>query len=381
MPAAGLEQHEIIVIGAGQAGLAAAYELGRRGHEVLVLEANDRVGDTWRGRYASLRLYSPAGADTLPGYPFPLPARSFPTGQQMGDYLEAYVAHHRLAVRTGVSVEQLDDAGAAGADGGSFRITTNRGALAADRVVVATGGFNRPRVPEFTAELDPAIRQLHSSEYRSPDQLRDGAVLVVGFSHSGADIAHEVANAGHETILSGKGHGQLPFPIDSWRGRYIGWPLARFMATRILTLSTPIGRKMAPNVRRGGAPLLRIRRPELEAAGVDLREARTVGVSDGRPRLADGSVLQVGNVVWCTGFRPDFSWIRLPLKTQDGWPVQQRGVVPAVPGLYFLGLPFLHSFASMLVLGAPLDARHVADHISRSSQADAMARAGSSAAA
>ena len=379
MPGTGAEHHAVIVIGGGQAGLSAAYHLSQRGRDCVLLEASDRIGDVWRQRYESLRLYSPASADTLPGMRFPLPGRSFPTGRQMGDYLEAYASHHRLPVRTGVRVDELGPAEDADADAASFRITTSQGTFSADQVIVAMGGFRNPRVPDFAAELDPAIRQLHSSEYRSPDQLQPGPVLVVGFSHSGADIAHEVATAGHTTILSGKGHGQIPFAIDSWRGRYLGWPIARFVTTRILTLGTPIGRKMAPKVRRGGAPLLRIRRPELQAAGVDLRELRTVGVTGGRPRLADGTVLEVGNVIWCTGFRPDYSWIRLPLEMEDGWPVQHRGVAASVPGLYFLGIPFLHSFASMLVLGAPRDARYVVERIAEGPARVSSARAGSSA--
>jgi putative flavoprotein involved in K+ transport len=376
----GSEHHATIVIGGGQVGLAAAYELTRRDHDVLVLEARRRIGDTWRDRYESLRLYSPASADSLPGLRFPLPSRSFPTGRQMGDYLEAYVAHHGLPVRADVHVTEVSAMNGAAEGPNPFRITSSQGTFTADQVVVATGGFQHPRVPEFAADLDPAIVQLHSSAYHNPSQLGDGPVLVVGFSHSGADLAHEAAIAGHRTILSGKGHGQLPFPIDSRRGRYLGWPLARFLTTRVLTLRTPIGRKMAPKVRRGGAPLLRIRRPELEAAGVELREARTEGVTEGRPRLADGSVLDVKNVIWCTGFRPDFGWIRLPFETVDGLPAQDRGVVAAVPGLYFLGLPFLSSFASMLVLGAPRDARHVADHIVRNGTRAAALPSASSAA-
>jgi putative flavoprotein involved in K+ transport len=159
--------------------------------------------------------------------------------------------------------------------------------------------------------------------------------------------------------LSGRAHGELPFPIDTWRGRHIAWPLLRFVGSTVLTLGTPIGRRLAPKVRAGGGPLLRIRRTELRAAGVDLREERTVGSADGRPVLSDGTVLDVANVVWCTGFRPDYGWIEPSITDATGWPVQHRGVVEGVPGLYVLGMPFLYAFTSMLVAGAARDARYI----------------------
>ncbi|HEX9633988.1 MAG TPA: portal protein, partial [Candidatus Limnocylindria bacterium] len=157
-------------------------------------------------------------------------------------------------------------------------------------------------------------------------------------------------------------HGQLPFSVDSRRG-VLAWPIMRFVAWNLLTLSTPIGRKMAPQVRKGGGPLLRIRRSDLERAGVERFEARTTGVSDGRPMLADGTVLDVANVIWCTGFRPDYGWIDLPVIGEDGWPMEYRGVVDPTPGIYFLGIPFLYSFTSMLVIGAGRDAAYVVERI------------------
>jgi putative flavoprotein involved in K+ transport len=364
-------RHSVIVIGGGQTGLAAGYHLAKRGIDFVILEASRRVGDVWRGRYASLRLYSPARYDRLPGLPFPLPGHAFPTGQQMADYLETYARHHGLPVETGVralDVRASDDDGRSG----GYTVSAEGGSYEADQVIVATGAFQRPHVPDFAADLDPAIRQIHSADYRSPDQLAEGPVLVVGLSHSGADIAHEIARHGHRTFVSGKAHGQLPFSVDSRRAR-VFWPLLRFLASNVLTLDTPIGRKMAPMVRQGGGPLLRHRRGDLEAAGVTLHEARTVGADDARqPKLADGTSLKVANVVWCTGFRPDYSWIHLPILNEHGWPDQKRGVLDATPGLYVLGMPFLHGFSSMLVLGAGRDAAHVVDRVT--ARADAAGR-------
>lgn len=351
------ERHEAVVIGAGQSGLAASYHLMRHGVEHVVLEAQSRIGDNWRTRYESLVLYSPAKYDSLPGLAFPLPPNAFPTGNQMADYLERYAAHHGLPVRTGLTVTALR-----GSEDGGYAVQAGEHRFEAGQVVIANGPFVVPRVPEFAEQLDPNIRQIHSADYRNPSQLRDGPVLVVGVSHSGADLAMELKAAGHRTYLSGRDHGQLPFSADSRRGR-AAWPLMKFVALNVLTLRTSVGRRMAPKIRAGGGPLLRHRRADLRNAGIEWSPARTVGVEAGKPMLADGQVLDVANVVWCTGFRPDYSWVELPILGDDGWPMQERGVVVSSPGLHVLGIPFLSGFTSMLVLGAGRDAALVASRM------------------
>lgn len=349
------ERVETLVIGGGQAGLAAGYHLARRGLPSLILDANERVGDSWRRRWPSLRLYSSARNDELPGMRFPAPSSSFPTAGEMADYLEAYAERHELPVRSGVAVDELHR------DGDGYVALAGTRRFEADNVIVATGAFTDPYTPDFAAELDPAVRQLHSNDYRSPGQLQKGTTLVVGAAHSGADIAYEVA-ATRPTLLSGRETGQLPFPIDSRRGRAI-WPLLRFAWMHVLTVRTPIGRKARRKIRSHGGPLLRIRSGDLEAAGVE-RVPRTAGVEGGMPILEDGRVVEAANVVWCTGFRNDYAWIHFPLPLdEDGFPAQERGAVAGLPGLYFAGLLFLDSFSSMLILGAGRDARRVVDHI------------------
>jgi putative flavoprotein involved in K+ transport len=348
---------ETLIIGAGQAGLSAGYHLQRRGLPFVILDADERIGDHWRQRWDSLRLYSPARADGLPGMPFPAPALHYPTGREMGDYLVAYAARFGLPVRNGVRVDRLDPT----EDG--FRARTSDGRqIRARQVIVATGAFQRPSVPSVAKDLDPAIRQLHSHEYQNPGQLRDGPVLVVGLSHSGADIAYEVAKR-HRTIVAGKSHGQLPVAVIDTPKARIAWPIISFVFAHVLTIRTPMGRRMRAEIRKGGGPLLRVRLPDLDAAGVERHDAKVVGVRDGRPALADGTVLDVANVVWCTGYRRDHSWIGAQVVGADGWPEEVRGVSPTVPGLYFLGIPFSYAFTSMLVDGAGRDAAYVVDRI------------------
>jgi putative flavoprotein involved in K+ transport len=352
------ERIDTVVIGAGQAGLSAGYHLAQQQRPFVILDADERIGDHWRHRWDSLRLYSPAKYDSLPGRRFPAKADHWPTGREMGDYLEIYAAWHRLPVRSGVRVDRVDPVG----DG--FLVTTADGArLEARQVIVATGPFRAPYIPPVATDLDPSVVQLHSHAYRNPSQVPDGPVLVVGLSHSGADIALELAKAGHRTYLAGKAHGQMPFAVTDSRRAFLGWPVVEFVFMHLLTIRTPMGRRMRPHVRQGGGPLLRVRLPDLDRAGVERHDAKVVGVTHGQPTLADGTVLPVTSVIWATGYRPDYGFINAPITGPDGWPEETRGVSPTVPGLYFLGVPFQYAFTSMLVTGAGRDARFVVDRI------------------
>jgi putative flavoprotein involved in K+ transport len=351
------ERHETVIVGAGQAGLSVGYHLAKRDRPFLIVDANERVGDNWRRHWDSLRLYSPARLDGLPGMPFPAPPWSVPTKDETATYLEEYATRFQLPIRGGTSVQAISK------NGRGYVVACGDRRLEADNVVVATGTFGRPYTPALAAELDPAIRQLHSSEYKNPDSLRDGPVLVVGAAHSGADVAMDVARD-HETVLCGRDTGQVPFDIEGRPGRAV-WRVLSFLARRVLTTRTPMGRKMRSKIRSHGGPLLRYKRGDLAAAGIERVTARAVGVRDGLPLLDDGRAVEVANVIWCTGFKQDFSWIELPINGEDGWPQEERGVVPSAPGLYFTGLAFQYAFSSMLILGAGRDAEYVAKRIAR----------------
>jgi putative flavoprotein involved in K+ transport len=351
------EHFDTIVIGGGQAGLASGYYLKQQGRDFVILDAHQRIGDAWRKRWDSLRLFTPARYNGLPGMPFPAPAHSLPSKDEMADYLETYAARFALPVRTGVMVNRLSK------QGDRFVVAGGSLRFEALNVVVATGAYHAPRIPAFAAELDPAIVQMHASQYRRPAQLRDGGVLVVGAANSGAEIALEVSRA-HQTWLSGRHPGNEPTRPGSAADRLMT-PLIWFVFSHVLTVNTPIGRKAAAQLRSHGIPLARVRPDDLLAAGVERVHARTVGVRDRLPMLADGRILDVANVIWCTGFSPGFEWIDLPIFGHDGEPRHERGVVASHSGLYFVGLFFQSAAISSLVGGVGRDAEYIVQDIAR----------------
>jgi putative flavoprotein involved in K+ transport len=348
------ERVETVIIGGGQAGLVTGYHLRRRERPFVILDANERVGDAWRQRWDSLRLLTPARYSGLPGWQLPAPGLSFPTKDEVADYLEAYAAKFELPVRTGVSVDGVRR------ERNRYVVTSPAGRFEADNVVVASGSHHSPRIPDFAAELDPRIVQLHSSEYRNPTQLREGATLVVGAGNSGAEIALEVSRT-HPTSLSGRDVGQLPVKHGINAARFV-LPLVRFAGTHMLTVRTPMGRKVRPYFLTNGAPLIRTKRKDLVAAGVELLP-RTTQEQDGFPVLEGGRILAVANVIWCTGFHPGFAWIDLDIFGDDRRPVHRRGVVPDQPGLYFVGLQFQYAATSDVLPGVGRDAEYIAEQL------------------
>jgi putative flavoprotein involved in K+ transport len=351
-------QHiETLVIGAGQAGLSTAYHLRKRHRECLVVDGLDRIGDNWRRHYDSLRLFTPSRADGLDGTPFPGDPWAFPTKDEFAAYLELYAVEHDLPVRMRTRVDRLGVR-----DGGGFTASLGGEEITCDNVVVATGTFGRtPQVPALAGEIDPRIRQLHSSEYHRPDQLPAGPTLVVGASSSGLDIAYELAET-RPTTLVGPDRGNIPLEWGSWRFR-AAFPAIEFAFNHVLTRRTPMGRTAMQQLRHHGVPQLRVKRSHLAARGVEWVTEHVVGAADGLPCLEDGRAFEVAGIVWATGFRQVFDWIDLPLPVEDGWPVEYRGVVDAVPGLYFCGLAFQYCFASGEVNGVGRDAAYLADRI------------------
>lgn len=351
-----IEMTDVVVVGAGQAGLAAGYYLRRAGLSAVLLDRHERVGESWRERWDTLRLFTAAKYSGLPGMPFPGPRGRYPSKDEVADYLERYAREMSLPVRLGVHVRRVAEADG---PGGRFDVVTDAGVYRATGVIVASGGWYEPRVPGFAADLDPQIVQFHSSRFRRASQVRNGPVLVVGASNSGAEIAANTARI-HETWLAGRDTGQMPFAADGAGARVID-PLFWFAMNHLLTTSNPVGRRTIAAIRDHGEPLERVRRPDLDKAGVRRFTSRVNGVRGGQPMLADGKVLHPSTVIWATGFQRGYDWIDLstPVVDDDGWPLQERGMSTRVPGLAFVGLPFQRSGASALLGGVGRDARYI----------------------
>ena len=344
-----------IVIGGGQAGLSVGYHLAKRGVSFQILDANRQIGDAWRNRWDSLRLFNPARYAGLPGSRFPARGDSFPTKDQMADYLADYAQRLHLPVRSGVRVDRLWK------EGDRFIMTAGTQRFEAENIVVAMANYQQPKVPVFARDLDPELVQLHSHEYRNPSQLREGGVLIVGVGNSGADIGIEVARS-HPTWISGQESGHIPWRIETFISRYFLVRLIRFLGHHVLTVKTKLGRKLRPKLLSSAAPLVRVKPEDLIAAGI-VRVPRVTGVTNGLPLLADERTLNVKNVIWCTGYEHSFPWIDLPIFGEHGEPMHELGIVDKVPGLYFVGLHFLYSMTSATLMGVGRDAERIAKAI------------------
>ena len=340
-----------IIVGAGQAGLSAGYHLIKTNEDFIIIDANSRVGDSWRKRWDTLHLFTPSQLDGLPGFPFPASKDTMPSKDEMADYLEKYAEKFKLPIRLQEKVNRIS-----GSQPG-FEISTSKGVLTCERLIIATGTNPLPRIPDFAKDLDKSIHQVHSSQYLNPDSLPAGSVLVVGAGTSGVEIAIELAKS-RQTYISG----HPTFHIPDLLFRYAGW-LFWWFASNILSTSTPVGRKAKKRLVKGGGPLVNVSVKDLVAAGVK-QVPRVAGVENGQPKLEDGHNIPVSTVLWATGFKPDFSWIDLKVTySERGWPETNRGVSEDVKGLYFLGLLFQYSLTSGLVGGVGRDAAFIVKHI------------------
>lgn len=343
-----------VIIGGGQAGLAAGYHLAQRGADFIILDENARTGDSWRKRWNSLKLFTPSKFNSLPGVPFPKPRNYLPTKNEVADYLEEYVSRNKLPVRHQTKVKELNR------DGQGYRISVGDFIFNAKNVIVATGPFQEPHMPTFAKELDPAILQSHSSLYCKPEEFPARSILVVGAGNSGAEISLELARAGRQVWLAGRDVGLIPAngPLGkAFDGRLIWWVMGN-----ILSVKTPVGRKMRAGELNHGTPLGRATREEIAQAGVKLTP-RVSDVVAGKPQLENGQSLTVDGVIWATGFRPDYGWLKLPIFDKQGYPNHERGVVEDAPGLFFIGLFFQTALNSSLLGGVGTDAAYIADKV------------------
>lgn len=352
-----------IVIGGGQAGLSVGYFLAQRGLPFVILDGSARVGDAWRNRWDSLRIFTPARYASLPGLPFPVRGQAAPTKDEIADYLESYAKHFRLPIRLNSFVRRVWK------EQDHFFVETDTDRWEADNVIVAMANYQQPRIPDFAHNIDSEVRQLHSHHYHNSAQLQKGDVLVVGVGNSGADIAIDVAKT-HKTWIAGKESGHIPWRVDTFFARQFAFRLIRIVGHYVLSLATPIGRKNRPKLLYRATPLIRVKPADLLAAGIE-RVPRVVGVQNGKPLLQDGRALDAQNVIWCTGYLPGFSWIDLPVFDEKGQPKHNRGISSDVPGLYFVGLHFLYAMTSATFVGVSRDAKWVVNTLAGREQRNA----------
>jgi putative flavoprotein involved in K+ transport len=352
---------DVAVIGGSQAGLAMAWHLARRGLRFVVLEAGPETGHTWRSRWDSLTLFTPAQHDALPGMPFPGRPDTYPTKDPVADYLQDYAAAFNLPVRLNARVTHLSKT----AEG--FEIGTQGEVFRARQVVAAAGPFQVPFIPPAAQRLDGAVIQLHSAGYRNPQALPAGPVLVVGGGNSGFQIAEELAAAGRRVDLSIAT--KQPVLPQRLAGKDLFWWLTRLRLMRVSTESR-LGRRMSSRDFIIGSS-----RRRLQKKGVRFRP-RLTGAGGRTAQFADGGTLDAGVVIWATGYRPDYSWIDIPGVVQDGQVTHRRGVTE-VPGLYFLGLTWQHTRGSALLGFVNDDAAYLAGRIAAHQRATSAALAGS----
>jgi putative flavoprotein involved in K+ transport len=342
------EPLDVIVVGAGQAGLALGHHLAGTTDRFVLLEAASEVGHSWRSRWDSLRLFSPAQYDALPGMPFPGAHDSHPTKDEVADYLAAYAARFALPVLLDSPAHRVDHE-----PDGTFRVTTPGTVLHARQVVVATGPFQQPRIPDAARSLNPAVTQLHSSAYRNPRQVR-GRVLVVGAANSGLQIADELADSCDVVLAVGSSPTELP-------QRLAGRDLF-FWLVRSGFFTIPATSRVARRLRARGDLVIGTRRRDLRARGVDVRP-RLTGFEGDVAHFLDGTSTIVDAVVWATGFRSDHSWLHVPGALDDAGSLRhERGVAP-VRGLYAIGLPWQTSRGSALLGFVGADAAELADRM------------------
>ncbi|KAA0549848.1 SidA/IucD/PvdA family monooxygenase [Bacillus sp. BGMRC 2118] len=346
--------YDVVIIGAGQAGLSIGYYLKKAEVSFLLLDKSTEIGASWRSRYDSLKLFTPRSYSTLPGLQLTGNENSYPNKDEIADYLVTYANTYTLPVQLNTVVEELTQL-----SDGSFTILTNNGTYLTKQVVVATGPFQAPHIPSTAANLSQEVLQLHSSEYQNSNQLIDGDVLVVGGGNSGAQIAVELSK--ERRVFLSVGHKMVFLPQDIGNKSIFSY----FDKLGIYRASTDsfIGKW----IRSKPDPIFGYELKGCLQNGKVIQKPRTTAIyNDNTIGFEDGSTLSVKNVIWSTGFRSDYSWMKMKnmknILNSTGNPIHTRGV-SNVKGLYFLGLPWQSSRGSALLQGVGADAEYILNQI------------------
>jgi putative flavoprotein involved in K+ transport len=341
------ERYDVVVVGGGQAGLAAGYFLARQGRRFVILEAGDSIGAAWRSRWESLVLFTPRRYSALEGLAFPGDPDGYPTRDEVIAYLERYAQTFGLPVEVNNAVRSLTK------DGDRFVLELDDRRIEADQVVVATGPFQVPSTPGVARDLAPEVFQTHSTGYMRPTDVPQGTVVVVGGGNTGYQIAKELSTGRAVTLAVGARQTPLPQRI---LGRDLFWWLTKTGLIRT-TVESRIGRRASGRDTLIGSSPRELKR----CYGIEVKP-RVVGAKGGTLSFADGSSLEPDAVIWATGYRSDYSWITLPVLGPEGRVAHRRGVTE-VAGLYFLGLSWQHTRGSALIGWVKDDAEFIAGEI------------------
>ncbi|PWW28886.1 putative flavoprotein involved in K+ transport [Cytobacillus oceanisediminis] len=337
--------YDVLVIGAGQAGLSIGYFLKKTNLSYLLLDHGGEMGESWRKRYDSLKLFTPRSYSSLPGLSLKGDPNEYPTKDEVAEYLSQYAKTFSLPVKLQTMITKLDK------EGDCFVLSTNQGEYRSKQVIVATGPFQQPKIPEFSKFLSDEVLQLHSSEYKNPDQLLSGTAVVVGGGNSGAQIAVELAD--HQDVYLSVGHKPRFLPQDFGGKSIFLW------FDKMGILKANVHGKVGQMIKNKPDPIFGFElKLKLKDGGVQ-QKTKAVSANENQLIFEDQSIVKVRNVIWSTGFISDYSWIRIPsLFNEKGMPIHKRGVT-AIRGLYFLGLPWQYRRGSALLQGIGVDAEYL----------------------
>jgi putative flavoprotein involved in K+ transport len=344
--------YDVLVIGAGQAGLTVGYYLREAGLRFLIVDAAEQVGSAWRERWESLALFTPRRLNAMPGLPFDGDPDREPTRDEVIEYLGRYATELDLPVELRTPITALDDRD------GRFAAESPAGTIEADQVIVATGPFQKPRIPDVAASVAADVHQTHSTGYRRPDDIPPGRVVVVGGGNTGYQIAEELA-ADHDVVLA-VGSRQTPLPLR-FLGRQIFWWGTK-LGVLSVSVESRIGRRLSQRETLIGSSPRKARR-----LGIELKP-RAVSASGRTVRFADGTESDADAIIWATGYRPDYSWIKVPVVEAGGRVRHRRGVTDRA-GLYFLGLTWQHTRGSALLGLVADDARYISAQVAARARA------------
>ena len=342
--------YDFIIIGAAQAGLSMAYRLKKQNRNFVILDKENEIGASWLNRWDSLKLFTPTEFNHLEGLDFPAPKGHYPSKYEVANYFKAYVNHFDFPVKLETLVKKIDK------QDGVFRLTTNQGEYYCKNLIIGTGPFHIPYTPAFSKKIDHSIHQIHSNYYKNTEQLKPGCTLVVGGGDSGYQILDEIsASTSNQVYFSGDTSVKtLPQEI---LGKTLWWWFTKF-GYLSFSKNSWLGKKIS----QGKQPVIGTDVKEILARKNVLPVGHCLDAEENIITTEDQEINNLSNIVWATGYRPNFNWIKGLELDKDNYPVHDRGI-SNMKGLFFIGLPWLHTRGSATLGGIKKDAAFLTEHI------------------